>query len=107
MGDVLMIESFFGWFFARGPGASPTLQPRAILEIEVRDTVWQVPDIACVPVFRCIVMSRGVVRTRACEKVGAKKGPDSCEGSQGEALRPHRSTHESCGASPHLPFRFV
>ena len=52
------------------------MQPIAILEIEVRDTVWQVPDVACVPVFRCIVMSGGGggggggVRTRAaCTRV--------------------------------------
>ena len=61
---------------ARGPGASPTLKLNASLEIEVRDTVWQVPDIACVPVFCCIVMSGGGgggVRTRAaCTRV--KKG---------------------------------
>ena len=53
------------------------MQPIAILEIEVRDTVWQVPDIACVPVFRCIVMSGGGdtgVRTHETKR-GAKKGP--------------------------------
>ena len=54
----------------------------ALLEIEVRDTVWQVPDIACVAGFRCIVMrggGGGGVRTRAaCAREkggGAKKGP--------------------------------
>ena len=57
-------------------GASPTLQLIATLENEVRDTVWQVSDIACVPVFRCIVMSGGGdTGVRTHEKGGAKKGP--------------------------------
>ena len=72
----LRVGEFPGRFFARGPGASPTLQPIASLEIEVRDTVWQVLDIACVPVFRCIVMSGGGdTGVRTHEKGGAKKGP--------------------------------
>ena len=59
------------------------MQLIATIEIEVRDTVWQVPDIACVPVFRCIVMSGGgggggvprVLDARLKGGAGAKKSP--------------------------------
>ena len=44
-------EGPVGRFSARGLGASPTLKLQALPEIEVRDTLWQISDIACVPVF--------------------------------------------------------
>ena len=56
------------------PEPSTTVQPKATLEIEVRNTVWQVHDIACVPVLRCIMMSGGGGHTCAACTFTREKG---------------------------------